>query len=204
MLGDRIHRLVHSRLAALPGALTARVIFEALYVRRDPWAYRRDAEARRRRALIASVCDDEPASHVVELGCGEGFLTEALAAHPSVGAVTGMDVSSSALRRARRRLAGRASLVRADVRRSAIPRADLIVGADLFYYFTGAQMAAVVAAAVGALDAGGRLALSHPARWAPMLHAAPAACSALEPVDRRELPTFDDAHVVEIWRRVAD
>ena len=60
-------------------------------------------DRRRREAVVAAVVA-AGATRVVDLGCGEGKLVEALLAEPSVAQVTGVDVSVRALERAAARL----------------------------------------------------------------------------------------------------
>jgi demethylmenaquinone methyltransferase / 2-methoxy-6-polyprenyl-1,4-benzoquinol methylase len=60
------------------------------------------------RRSAAAALDADPGSRILDLGCGTGRLGELLASgHP----VTGVDVSSGMLSKARRRAAGRLSLV---------------------------------------------------------------------------------------------
>jgi SAM-dependent methyltransferase len=80
----------------------------------------------------ASIAAEHDGERVIELGCGTGRVTSALAAHASL--VVGVDLSSEMLRRAKRRLvrARNVLLVRADVRRLAFRRVfDLAVCADV-------------------------------------------------------------------------
>ncbi len=58
---------------------------------------------RRIQAVLAAL-RDMGAARVLDLGCGEGRLVEALLGEPSVRSITGLDISHRALETARRRL----------------------------------------------------------------------------------------------------
>jgi 3' terminal RNA ribose 2'-O-methyltransferase Hen1 len=57
-----------------------------------------------RLAAVVAVLRDAGAARIVDLGCGEGRLVQALLAEPWVGHVTGVDVSPRVLEHAARRL----------------------------------------------------------------------------------------------------
>ena len=60
--------------------------------------------ADQRIAAVARVLADSNATRVLDLGCGEGRLLEALMASPRFAEIVGVDVSTAALTRAERRL----------------------------------------------------------------------------------------------------
>ena len=60
--------------------------------------------ADQRIAAVARVLADSNATRVLDLGCGEGRLLEALMASPRFAEILGVDVSTAALTRAERRL----------------------------------------------------------------------------------------------------
>lgn len=66
-----------------------------------PLAY--DGERRRRTAVVA-FASPRPGDHVLDVGCGDGFLLDAIAA--SEATVAGVEISAVRLAQARTRLAG--------------------------------------------------------------------------------------------------
>jgi len=74
--------------------------------------------------LIGAIDADEPALHVLDLGCGDGILCEKLlSARPDLGRLCGLDVSQAEIAAARRRLAGR-PVELFEARAQALPFAD--------------------------------------------------------------------------------
>jgi 2-polyprenyl-3-methyl-5-hydroxy-6-metoxy-1,4-benzoquinol methylase len=123
----------------LRGATSA-AHFEALYARSaDPWAFETSRyEGQKHRATLAILPRRRFASGL-ETGCSIGVLTGPLAERCK--ALVALDVSDTALRRARQRCEGRSHI---DFRQTAIPAAwpsgrfDLIVLSEVLY-FLGAE-----------------------------------------------------------------
>jgi SAM-dependent methyltransferase len=78
--------------------------FERLYrSREDPWALRSNWYERRKRELLMAALSRERYAHAFEPGCGEGDMTLRLALR--CDRVCAVDLSSTAIRRCRRRVA---------------------------------------------------------------------------------------------------
>ena len=123
--------------------LTRRKMERVFGRRVDAFSYGSDPYERARQDAVATAAAERPVRHVLELGCGEGFLTERLASCCS--RVTAVDISPTALARARGRLArhggqaaagDRVAFVEANIRSWAPPSAgfDLIVASDVLNY----------------------------------------------------------------------
>ncbi|MBI4679359.1 MAG: methyltransferase domain-containing protein [Elusimicrobia bacterium] len=108
----------------------------------DPYGYEwKPYETERLRAMETAI-EGRAYRRGLEIGCAEGVFTERIAARTE--RLTALDVSSVALERARRRLAGRPAVefVEADVREwagpapapQAVDLCDLIVVGDVLYY----------------------------------------------------------------------
>lgn len=138
--------------------------FEAIFAGdADPWnlatsAYEAAKFDRTLRALSArrSAC-------ALEVGCAGGVLTERLSA--VCDRLTAIDVSATALARARRRLAGRAN-VRFEA--AAFPKdcpaldgLDLVVLSEVAYYWSDADLDRAAQRIGERLRPGGRLILVH-------------------------------------------
>lgn len=154
--------------------------FDLRYRREDPWGLRASAyEAERRVALLATVPAGRP-WRVLEVGCGEGVFTEALAvARPGLRRIVGVDVSRRAAERARLRCARypAVEIRRGDVGRAVPPGPfDAIFCVEVLPYLGPPSRIARIAAALAAeLARGGALVVSHAAAIAPRIHAAVAA-----------------------------
>lgn len=142
----------------LPGAF-----FDATYDRReDPWGFAdRWYEARKRAVTLAALPDARYGS-ALEVGCSIGVLTAALA--PRCDALTALDVSPAAVRRAGTRLAGSPHVtvavgdVTGDVADGPF---DLVVLSEVGYYLTRASLRQVLAKLCSVLAPGGTLLACH-------------------------------------------
>ena len=109
--------------------------FDAVHDRRDdPWGFEtRWYEQRKRDVTIASLPDERYAA-ALEIGCSIGVLTERLTERADD--LLAIDVSATAVARARQRLGDRARVERVDVI-DAFPAGpfDLIVLSEVGYYF---------------------------------------------------------------------
>lgn len=117
--------------------LTRRKMERVFGRRVDAFSYGSSPYERARQEAVAAAAAERPARRVLELGCGEGFLTERLASLG--GHVTAVDISPTALARARQRLAAagdRVAFVEANIRSWVPPSAgfDLIVASDVLNY----------------------------------------------------------------------
>ncbi len=143
--------------------------FEDLYQREaDPWsfassAYERDKYAR---TLAALGPPDRRFARALEAGCSIGVFTELLAAR--CDALLAVDASATAVRRAGERLAPGFPQVR--VERRVLPEElpagpfDLIVCAEILYYWPAALLRAALGSIEAALAPGGSLLAVH---WRP-------------------------------------
>lgn len=132
----------------------------------DPYGYASAPYEGARLKAMEQALGARRYGHAVEIGCAEGFFTQALAERAE--RVEAVDVSPVALERARRRLEGRAnvSFHEADARDwAAATTADLVVLGDVLYYLdkplVAAEFQAVLARIRGWLAPGGRLILAH-------------------------------------------
>lgn len=201
---DALHGSFFARVGGLPASASerfARWLFQAKYVRPDPWKYERSYEAGLRHATIEAMVREEPATHLLEVGCGEGLLTERLV-ELSDTSVTGIDLSTRALERASRRCRGDATFIQGDVRTAPLPTSDVIVVADLLYYVGDQQrVTELTARLIDSLIDGGRLVLAHPRSWASRLHAPAATNAHLVKVSSALTGDRSNPYVVECWRR---
>ncbi len=166
---------------------------------RDPYAkFARDYDARWGRfserthaRVLARLPADLSGQRLLDVGCGTGTLIATiLAGHPTVGVITGVDVSASMLARARQKLAagigaGRVALVQ---QRGALPAFppgvfDVVVCANTFHYFP--EPAATLRALRGALQPDGRLILEDYAKRGPLARYFEWAIGRYDPLHRR-------------------
>lgn len=136
--------------------------------RPDPYGYEKNPyETERLKAMEAAI-QDRSCRRCLEIGCAEGVFTEKLAARAE--RLTAVDISSVALERARRRLAGRPGVefVEADIRQWEGPgpgSCDLIVVGDVLYYMDKPMVRdafeEVFGRIKGWLAPGGLLVLAH-------------------------------------------
>jgi len=118
-----------------------------------------------------SAVGDEQFDRCLEVACSEGVFTELLAADPRIGSVRGMDISPSAVERARERLSGADVEVRVgDVCSEPFDeRFDLIFCTEFLYYL-GRGRESAAGHVVRALEPGGLLVLAHAEPEAVVLH----------------------------------
>jgi len=137
--------------------------FEHKYRREDdPWDFSRSRYEQARYACLLSVLDRPRYARALEPGCSVGVLTQRLA--EKCGRVVAFDVSSTAVRHARRRCAKQENVtIRVgDVRRFRVRApVDLIVFSEVGYYFTGSELAEVAHRLTGLLAPGGQLVAAH-------------------------------------------
>ncbi|MBI3261466.1 class I SAM-dependent methyltransferase [Candidatus Berkelbacteria bacterium] len=138
--------------------------FEALYESmEDPWDYRRTAYERRRRAELVLLIP-EFVDTILEIGCGEGWLTDWLKAKELMSKVYGVDMSDIAVSRAveqyplitfRTLAFGRDPLPR-----DFPKKFDVIVAADVLYYGDKLQREQMIREIIRLLTPDGRLIVS--------------------------------------------
>jgi SAM-dependent methyltransferase len=137
--------------------------FEALYgASDDPWRVRESWYEQRKRALLLACLDRPLYRSAYEPGCGNGEMSAALAQRCT--RLLAVDGAAGAVAAARARLAGAAHCTVAQARLPADwpdEQFDLIVVSELAYYFAGAPLQAMAAAAARSLAPGGMLVLCH-------------------------------------------
>jgi trans-aconitate methyltransferase len=69
------------------------------YGQPDPWGYYSSSDDQRRRDTLLSELPLRPYQRVLDIGCGQGFLTQSLPGHEIIG----VDISASAIAFARRK-----------------------------------------------------------------------------------------------------
>ncbi len=143
--------------------------FRALYAdAADPWRLEGSWYEDRKRACVLAALPDARYRRAFEPGCANGALSVPLAER--CDELLCWDVAPEAVAAASRRLAGRAG-VRVEEGSVLGPWPegpfDLVVVAELAYYFGAADRDRLWRAAVGALEPGGTLVALHWLRAAP-------------------------------------
>jgi LmbE family N-acetylglucosaminyl deacetylase/SAM-dependent methyltransferase len=155
--------VVEDESAKVPGAPLSRSYFENLYERRDdPWSFETRWYEKRKRAVTIAALPEEKFGSALELGCSIGLLTEALAERCTE--LLAVDISAAAVKRARKRLAGKAGVTikRRDVA-SEFPsgRYDLVVLSEVGYYLDQRSLDELIDHITDGLAAGGTLIACH-------------------------------------------
>jgi len=145
-----------------PPELAQSELWEQIFATPDPWDYGNDYE-RRKYEQTLDLLPPEPIGCALELACAEGHFTCQLA--PRVRHLTAVDISLTALGRARARCRGLSSIdfVQVDLVRDAIPAGnDLIVCSEVLYYLQDLTALRAVARKIAdALAPGGCLVMAH-------------------------------------------
>ncbi len=138
--------------------------FDRRYQREaDPWRYRSSPYERAKYAATLRACGRGPFATALELGGSIGEFSALLA--PRCGRLTTIDVSPTAVARARVRLTG----LPVDVLLGALPKElppgpfELVVASEILYYLTVEELTATLAALRARMASGGRLVAVH---WA--------------------------------------
>ena len=139
---------------------------ERLYRRPDPYGLAASPYEQAKYDLVIEVLDQlgtvKGRSRVLEVGAGEGLLTARLADY--AGELVAVDISETAVARARDALAGRANVV---VERRTTPfdmpegKFDLIVCSDVLYYWEPRIYRLGLDRLLARLRPGGRLLMLH-------------------------------------------
>ena len=118
--------------------MTLRKMERMFQTRPDPYDYATSSYEQARLKSMADAVSDRRYGSALEIGCGEGFFTETLAA--VADDVIALDIAATPLGRARARLAAlsdRIAFVEANIREWLPPVGrtfDLIVASDILYY----------------------------------------------------------------------
>lgn len=153
--------------AAIDGAATE---LDAFYQERDPWSYETTEDDAVRKRRLLSLLPKRDYGRVLDIGCGNGFLTEDLPGSH----VLGCDISENAVRWARERISSRADRDRFEFRRAGlfdlsseqIGRFDLIVITGVLYpHYIGSSFSLVRLVIDDLLADGGVLVSCHIQEW---------------------------------------
>ncbi|HEY6397915.1 MAG TPA: SAM-dependent methyltransferase [Solirubrobacteraceae bacterium] len=138
--------------------------FEARYrADADPWGYKTSAYERTKYRATLEACGLGPFTNALELGASIGVFSTLVA--PRCGRLTTIDAAPTAVRDARRRLAG---LHHVHVIEGTIPEAipdgpyNLVIASEILYYLTAKELKATLVRLQGTLE--GRLVAVH---WRP-------------------------------------
>ena len=140
--------------------------FEQIYSRSvDPWKCETSSyELLKLQRTTNAIVRLAPATPILEVGCGEGLLVEALGGQGFC--VTAIDVSQSAIRRARQRCAcyPRVQFVVGNILADILPgRFGVIVLSEVLYYLgVGPRRRAMCARLVEALSDHGHIVVTDP------------------------------------------
>jgi len=112
------------------GKVQSRSSLERLYRKVDPWGYRQNPDDQLRKDKILAALGDRQFKRALDLGCGEGWITQDLPAEEIVG----VDISSQAIERARQTARGE-SYITCDLNKDDLPEGlfDLIVATGVLY-----------------------------------------------------------------------
>ena len=132
----------------------------------DPWRYEENPDDARRRDVLLSELPERPYRSVLDIGCGEGFITRRLPGER----ILAVDLSEAAILRARERPDPRIEFRRGDifgiVELAAGERFDLVVITGVLYpQYIGAAHSLVYHLVDQVLAPGGVLASVHIDEW---------------------------------------
>lgn len=71
---------------------------EKWHKKNDPWGYKNSAEDRKRKHILLSEIPDKHYKRVLDIGCGQGFITQSLPGKQ----VVGVDISKEAINKAKK------------------------------------------------------------------------------------------------------
>ena len=145
-----------------PGTGSGAAEWERFFAQEDPWNYGSDYEQLKYRRTLGLALTGAP-RRALELACAEGRFTELLA--PQVDTLHAVDISPTAIQRARRRTAAFANVTFAqhDLFRGPIVGAhDLITCSEVLYFAPSRERLALLARDIGtALVPGGHFVHAH-------------------------------------------
>ncbi|GGD14228.1 class I SAM-dependent methyltransferase [Aureimonas glaciei] len=172
---------------------------EAHYSVADPWNYEGNVDDDRRKSELLSVLPNKPFQRVLDIGCGDGFITFALPGEQ----ILGVDISARAIEFARLRNASQPDPSRIafeclslfDLSAKKLGQFDLIIITGVLYSQYIAKGAANVRLIIDdLLEPGGILASCHIAAWQPVRFA-------YDPLDEIHYPYRDFTHVLEVLKK---
>lgn len=172
---------------------------DGFYAQADPWGYRTHPDDQRRRAELLGALPRRRYERVLDIGCGNGFVTLSLPGE----SVTGVDLSTEAIRWARS-AAGEApdaaryrfeAMSLFDPALASLGRFDLIIVTGVLYpQYLGGALAVAREALDSRLDEGGILVCCHIRQWGivrmPYVR-----------LDATLYPYRDYVHELEVYRK---
>jgi peptidoglycan/xylan/chitin deacetylase (PgdA/CDA1 family)/SAM-dependent methyltransferase len=136
--------------------------WEEVFAEDDPWDYGNSAYERWKFDQTLSLLPTRRFARALELGCAEGHFTSRLA--PLVGQLIAIDISPTAIDRARRRCAGLDNVQCQVLNLAGDPlpsKLDLIVCSEVLFYLPLAVLDQVAVKIAASLKPGGHLLLAH-------------------------------------------
>ncbi len=136
--------------------------WEEVFAEEDPWDYGDSAYESWKFDQTLSLLPARRFARALELGCAEGHLTARLA--PLVGELIAVDISPTAIERARRRCAGLVNVQCQvlNLATDALPtQLDLILCSEMLFYLPLALLHEVAPKIAASLKSGGHLLLAH-------------------------------------------
>jgi peptidoglycan/xylan/chitin deacetylase (PgdA/CDA1 family) len=136
--------------------------WEAVFAEEDPWDYGNSAYESWKFDQTLSLLPARRFARALDLGCAEGHLTSRLA--PLVGELIAVDISPTAIKRARRRCAGLNNVQCQVINLAAEPlptKLDLVLCSEMLFYLPLALLHEVAPKIAASLKPGGYLLLAH-------------------------------------------
>jgi cyclopropane fatty-acyl-phospholipid synthase-like methyltransferase len=112
--------------------------FDAFYAKADPWSI--EGARSRDKVLRRSVAQFVTGRTILELGCGEGHLTQAL--FWDAASVKGIDISAVAISRAASMQLANATFENSDFLNVSFSGYDVIVAIECLYYLSASEQEA--------------------------------------------------------------
>lgn len=165
-LGFRLKNLPGMRRFIETNRWLVRLYFEYRYHRPDPYQTSISSEEIEKLSHTFQLIGETNYKNILDIGCGEGYLTEKLA---NIGSkVTALDISRHALKRARNRLKSKTNVtfICSDILswqagRQTEERFDLIICSEVLYYLNLNQIKMIIPKIISWLTPYGKLILTH-------------------------------------------
>lgn len=145
--------------------IQSREELDAWYNKPDPWGYEENPDDLNRRAMLLSVLPKKRYARVLDIGCGNGFVTCRL---PGDG-IVGVDLSEKAIAYAKQRATPHIEYRQAsvfDLSDDRLGCSDLIVISGVLYpQYIGAGRLLVYTIIDELLEPGGHLVCAHITEW---------------------------------------
>jgi peptidoglycan/xylan/chitin deacetylase (PgdA/CDA1 family)/SAM-dependent methyltransferase len=136
--------------------------WEEVFAEEDPWDYGHSAYESWKFDRTLSLLPARRFARALELGCAEGHLTSRLA--PLVGQLIAIDISPTAIDRAKKRCAGLDNVQCRVLNLATDPlptKLDLILCSEVLFYLPPAALDGIAAKIAASLKPGGLLLLAH-------------------------------------------